>query len=65
MNMIGDNQIWGEGEIRDFVPPDEVVEQILGMPEVAMDYPDVYEAALRIKNRLAAEDKDCTDLHGL
>lgn len=61
---MDDNQIWGQGEVDNFIPPDEVVERVLEMPEVAMDYPDVYDEAMRIKREkedLATESTENTE----
>ena len=41
-----DEQLWGCGEIEPFIPPAEVCEQILDDPEIAIDYPDIYEQAV-------------------
>lgn len=40
---------WGLDEVESFVPPIEVIEAVLENPEVQIEYPEVFEQALRLK----------------
>ena len=54
---------WGMSEVAEFTPPAEVVDAVLEDPEIALDYPKVYEKAKELKRQM--EPQINADLRGL